>query len=180
MGRRPTSIPTEKEWREALAEIEGPYLNYALNVVSSYRHFFKAVAQEPAARKLYSAMLALGEAREEVLGRLQDLAALEIDRRYEHPKDTALAVLLWLIYFSSPEYQLMAADIVDRAPQCWYAKKLARAILTPSPIASGTTDGMSDKPHNEGSPPGAVMLTWHVERDARLQTSIRTEASTST
>jgi len=81
-------------------------------------------------------MLTSGEAHEEVLGRIHGLSRLAVDRRYENPNDTALAVLLWLTMFAAPDYVQIVADVVDRAPQCWYAKKLANRILTPPPVAS--------------------------------------------
>ena len=89
--------------------------------------------------ELYRNMINSGEVREEALGRIHDLSSLEIDRRFENPHDTSLAILLWLTHFSAPDYVGIAADLVDRAPQCWYAKKLARRILVPPPISTGNS-----------------------------------------
>jgi hypothetical protein len=105
--------------------------------VSGYRAFFKAVSKEPSVRTLLKAMQTSGEAVEHVLGRIHDLSLLEIDRRYENPNDTALAILLWVTSFTSSDYAQLAADLVNRAPQCWYARKLARRILVPPPVSSG-------------------------------------------
>ena len=113
------------------------------------RAFFAAAAKEPAALTLYGTMRTSGEAREEVVGRIHDLSQLEVDRRYENPNDTALAILLWLTNFAAPEFVQMAADLVDRAPQCWYAKKLARRILMPAPVATGNSRS-SDRLHSSG------------------------------
>lgn len=124
-------------WIQAIKEIESPEFDVTLNVVSSMRAFFAAAAKEPAALTLYDTMRTSGEAREDVLGRIHDLSQLEVDRRYENPNDTALAILLWVTNFAAPEFVQMAADLVDRAPQCWYAKKLARRILMPPPVATG-------------------------------------------
>jgi len=126
-------------WTQALKEIESPEFDVTLNVVSSLGAFFKAAAKEPAALTLYATMRTSGEAREDVLGRIHDLSQLEVDRRYENPNDTALAILLWATNFAAPELVQMAADLVDRAPQCWYAKKLARRILMPPPVATGNS-----------------------------------------
>jgi hypothetical protein len=60
-----------------------------------------------------------------------ELSQLSIDRRYENPNDAALAVLLWIMLFTAPELVYSAADLVDRAPQSWYARKLAQRILVP-------------------------------------------------
>ena len=72
-----------------------------------------------------------------MLGRIYDMARLSVDLRYENPKDTAMAVLLWLMQSTQVEYAALAAQYVDKAQQCWYAKKFARAIMFPKPVASG-------------------------------------------
>jgi len=129
--------PTAGEWKRVLSEIASLEFDVGLNVVSSLRAFLRGAANEKSVRTLYSALVTSGEAREEVLGRISDLSRLEVDRRYENPHDTALAVLLWLTVMASPDFGTIAADLADRAPQCWYAKKLARIVLAPNPIESG-------------------------------------------
>lgn len=124
-------------WEQALSEIESYELASNLNVVSSMRSFFGVVAKEPVVLELYRYMCELGDAREGVLGRIHDLSDRPVDRRYENPHDTPLAILLWLTRFAAPDYVEMAADLVDRAPQCWYAKKFARRILVPPPSGTG-------------------------------------------
>jgi hypothetical protein len=120
-----------------LHEIKSHEFAARLNVVSGMRSFYAAASREPAVLSLYKDMSESGEAREEVLGHLHDLSQLEIDRRYENPNDTALAILLWLTEYAAPDFSLMAANLVDRAPQCWYAKKLARRIQMPPKSATG-------------------------------------------
>ena len=124
---------------EALSIIESHEFAANLNVVGGTRPFFAAASREPAVIALRESIASSGFAMEEVLGHVSDLGTLEIDRRYENPNDTALAVLLWSLYFAdaNPGWACTAAEMVDRAPQCWYAKKLARRILLPPPVASG-------------------------------------------
>jgi hypothetical protein len=122
---------------QALHEIKSHEFAARLNVVSGMRSFFAAANREPAVMSLLNDMSESGEAREEVLGQIQDLSQLEIDRRYENPNDTPLAILLWLTGYAAHDFSRMAADLVDRAPQCWYAKKLARGILMPPKAATG-------------------------------------------
>ena len=126
-------------WEQALTEIESHQFDANLSVVSGMRAFYRAAANEPACMELYSNMLASGDAREEVLGHILDMSQLEVDKRFENPNDTPLAILLWLTGYAAPDFVELAADVVDRAPQCWYAKKLARRILVPPPVASGDT-----------------------------------------
>lgn len=124
-------------WEQALTEIESHRFDDNLSVVSGMRAFYRAAANEPACMELYSTMLVSGDAREEVLGHIVDMSQLEVDKRFENPNDTSLAILLWLTGYAAPDFVGLAADVVDRAPQCWYAKKLARRILVPPPVASG-------------------------------------------
>ena len=118
-------------WHEAISQIESPEFDANLNVVSSMDAFFRAADSEPAVREAYRHLLGSGQLREEVLDRIYDLAVMDIDTQYENPNDTALAVLLWLSYFAFPDDAGIAIDYVSRAPQCWYAAKLARCLVTP-------------------------------------------------
>jgi hypothetical protein len=120
-------------WQEVLEEIQSVKFDVNLNVVSGTNAFFRAVAREPAVLEAYRQMRESGELREDVLGRIHDLATLEIDPCYENPNDTPLAVLLWLTYFTTPNFAPTAAARIARAPQCWYARKLAGRILNPRP-----------------------------------------------
>ena len=148
-------------WQEALEEIQSVEFDVDLNVVSSANAFFRAVAREPAVLEAYRQMRELGELREDLLGRIYDLAAQEIDLRYENPNDTPLAVFLWLTYFGAPDFAPMAAGMVGRAPQCWYAWKLVRRILSPPPAATGNylVEETVLGPRIAGSSSGNVKVT---------------------
>ena len=118
-------------WEEALEHISSPEFDAELNVVSGTAAFFRAVGRQPAVQDSLGFMSLSGERQEEVLNRIADLATLEIDPNYENPNDTSLAVLLWLTCFSSPRCVQIGARYVEQAPQCWYARKLARQITAP-------------------------------------------------
>ena len=100
-------------------------------------------------------MVAFPEARRVVLEQIQSLALLEVDRRYQNPNDTALGVFLLLAMLIDSDYRQITAELVDRAPQCWYAKKLARRILDPPPIAS----------HNVEDPPRRLAIARTLSTD---------------
>ena len=120
-------------WQEAISHIESSELDASLNVVSGTDAFFKAADKESAVREARRRLSQSGELHEDVLNRIYELADLDVDPQYANPNDTALAVLLWLSYFTFPDYAHIAAGYVRRAPQCWYAKKLADRILNPPP-----------------------------------------------
>ena len=124
-------------WQAALTEIESPQFAARLNVVSGEKAFFREVAQDPVALELYRQVKDSGELQELTLDRIHALAGQKFDRRYENPNDTPLAVLLWLTCRAAPEAGPVAAHYIARAPQCWYARKLAQRIMGP-PAAAGT------------------------------------------
>ena len=130
-------------WKQALAEIETHQFAANLNVASGIRSFFRAVARDPVVVVLRERMRVSGEAREEILGRIYDLAQLDTDLKFENPNDIPLAVSLWLMYFTSFNSGL-AAYYVDQAPNCWYAKKLARRLLVPPKSETSDTSGRLD------------------------------------
>ncbi len=125
------------DWRKALTRIESLDFDVGLNVLSDFRSITKAAWTDPAVTTLFAAMEASGEVQESILGRIFDLSRLKVDLRYQNPNDTALAILLWLTLFAAPEHAGLAAEVVDLAPQCWWAKKLARRIIVRPPVASG-------------------------------------------
>ena len=162
-------------WEEALTEIGSHAFAAKLNVVSSMRDFFSAASKEHSVIELLGEMRASGELREEVVGRIYDLSRLKVDPRYENPLDTSLATLLWMTYLSSREPDILqnAAVLVDRAPQCWYAKKLARRLLLQPrvasdnrwvgehPLGSEVAAVLSDDMITNMLPPGVGRRIWH-------------------
>ena len=153
------------DWEESLARIESPELDAELNVVSGTAAFFRAVGNEPAVQQSLRYMSLSGERQEEILNRIADLAMVDIDPRYENPNDTPLAVLLWLTCFASPKFAHIGARYVEKAPQCWYASKLARQITAqPSTESSESwvpfqwgTRGMESLQFGNGSVSGPQM-----------------------
>lgn len=143
---RPSTGPTEKAWNSALKDIRSEELSIRLNVVSDLRSFLRAAGQEPSIGTMYGALRSYGHAREAVLNHLYDISKLDVDPRYENPNDAALALLLWLTATTAPDLAQIAAGYVDRAPQCWYAKKVARRLLTPPPVESGDAQTAEARP----------------------------------
>ena len=116
------SEQNKHEWQESLEYLESEDFDFQVNVVSSDKQFFRAVAHNPVVLDLHQRLSKSGELREEVLDRIYDLATSEIDLRYENPNDTQLAVLLWLTYYTAPEAVKVAAHYTSKAPQCWYVR----------------------------------------------------------
>ena len=159
-------IPTESEFVAALNEIESQQFDIHLSVVSDFHSFLKLASQEQAVRLLLIAMISSEEFAERAVKRLLELSALDIDLRYQNPHDTALTVLLWLTFYGNSGYVYMAADAVQRVPQTWNARKLARQILVPAPISSGNySDSNHEKLHkNASSLPGIITVRAKHDR----------------
>lgn len=152
------------KWQDAMAYIESLEFDAHLNVVSSSRHFFRAVARDNVVLEIYRQLQESGELREEVLGRISDLARQEIDLNYENPNDTALATYLWLTCYTSPEYVDLASYYTACAPNCWYARKLAHRILAPPPSKDGNSVkafGDSFKTHHSGTSTTRTFNSFH-------------------
>ena len=178
-GNLPDTSPTESEWRAALAAIESQELDISLNVVSDYASFFRAVSRESAIRVLVNAMLASGDAQEEAIGRLHDLARLDVDTRYQNPCDTALAILLWATYFTAPYHVYNAANAVHGSRMTWYSRKFAGHVMNPAPNSSGNVPA-----HREGRPdfnsqatPGTFDV-WPKETSSVYSAPLRWDAGT--
>ena len=126
-------------WQEAIEEITGPAFSADLSVVSGTNAFFRAMKQQPAVREAQRLLLESGEAREEALGYIYSLAAMETDPDFLNPNDKPLAALLWMTTLADYHAE-NAARWVDQAVGCWYAKELAQWILNPPPAPSRTAE----------------------------------------
>ena len=152
-------------WENVVDEIHSPQFDAALNVVSSANGFFRALAKHPTMIEACFSMGGSGGLQEETLGIIYDLSGEEIDPQFENPHDTALAALLWLTTFASPANARAAATYVDRAPQCWYAKKLAQSILNPPRSLTTTlTYEFPREPHGG--------LTWSPNAQEHIKSSL--------
>ena len=103
--------PTENDWRQAIDDIMGTGFEVGVNVVSDLASFIQAVSSEPCVQTLYRAMSTSREATSEVLRQISQLSALEIDRKYENPNDTALAVFLLLVTLVDSDYSIVVGDL---------------------------------------------------------------------
>ena len=159
------------KWQDALAHVESIEFDAEVNMVSSARAFFHAVAAEPVMRDLYRQARESAEVREEILGRIYDLSAREIDLKYENPNDTPLAALLWLTCYAAPDFLPTAARITAQAPQCWYARKLARSIIAaPPPVESKNTRFWFEaNGSRRANNPTAVSTFYAAPADSKLR-----------
>ena len=124
-------------WEQALSEIESLEFDVRLNVVSSLSLFLKVARQEPAVIELYHELERNIEVSYVVFRHLRDLSNSPVDSQYENPRDTALAVLLWLLELTYPKFAHIAAWLVTNSANCWYAKKVSSEVLSSFASAVG-------------------------------------------
>lgn len=157
------------KWEEAISQIESPQFDAYLNAAIGTNAFFKAIGKDSAVQSAFSQLQKSGALQEDVLSRLYELSEIDVDHDYANPNDTVLAVLLWLSCFAFSEHALVqvAAGYVNRAPQCWYAKKLVDRILNPPPIQGG----------NKSAVAYGDRLQWGSARNTSIHSAIPTPGS---
>src|SRR5271169_1782466 len=87
--------------REAREEIESADFAARVNVASGLSTLLEASKLEGAVVALWNEMIS-EEVTLRVLNRIRELAEESVDSRYRNPRDTALAVYLWLLVLRSP------------------------------------------------------------------------------
>ncbi len=114
---------------ELFERIESAAFAIEANLASGASDFIEAVSSNPA-------FVALSEEAKQnpyvsgaVLQRIELLANLKVDYRYENPHDAALAAYAWLLFQNAPRLAPIAAAILIEARQVWWARHIAGYIL---------------------------------------------------
>jgi len=68
-----------------------------------------------------------------LLDHIREICLRSVDPRYESPWDSMLAALLVVVEEADPSSIEYAASLVHRAPQIWWARKLASKLLSVEP-----------------------------------------------
>jgi hypothetical protein len=114
--------------REAREEIESADFAARVNVASGLSTLLEASKLEGAVVALWNEMIS-EEVTLRVLNRIRELAEESVDSRYRNPRDTALAIYLWLLVLRSPGLCDIGAETALKAGQCFWSKHLARRHL---------------------------------------------------
>ncbi len=150
---------------DLMQTVESHEFGSSLNAVSDYRAFLKSVLSDETVQNL-RVSAALGDRRERLMIRVQELAELSVDSRYENPWDVALAVYTTVLHSENEVAGRMAALKAREAPSTWWAPRIVEEILeTAKPVSgSGSVSDETEK---------AVWVTrFHTsEGDALIQTS---------
>lgn len=116
---------------DAIKEIESDEFAARLNVAASIETFLRIAEEQESVRGLLSELDSVRE-RTRLFNRLLELSRSPADLRYENQWDVALAVYLWLLSLRDPGLRALAAAIVARTPQCWWAARISHYLLQQS------------------------------------------------
>jgi hypothetical protein len=128
---------------ELFEQLESAEAGARLGLNSGFRTFLNAVNGEPAVRQLSEHVKRSARGADLVFSRLTRLAEEQIDPRYEHPRDAAMAAYLLILSIANEGLHRTAADVVLRASNTWWAKRVAEAgridtqTTATSPVQTG-------------------------------------------
>ena len=120
---------SDKSFDELLSYICSLELDVDLNITSGYTSYFQAVSKDATIGSLLEMAQTFEIIKEIICNNIVELSQLEFDTRYSNPNDTAMAVLLWILWNTDVVIAYDAATYVKKSPQCWYARKIADNIL---------------------------------------------------
>lgn len=115
-------------FNEARREIESNEFAARINIASGIATLLAAASEEPAVRQLWTELLS-DSSTLKLLVRVKELATENVDLRYRHPRDTALAVFLWLLSIRNHSLANIAAETISKVPRSFWAAALARQQL---------------------------------------------------
>jgi hypothetical protein len=111
--------------------LESHEFSAEINVYSDLRSIEKGILSNQKVAALIKLCLENTiNALEEIFERISNLTNMSIDPRYESPWDAALAAYLIVLQSVDRYSALLAANIVSRAPQTWWAGKISNRLLT--------------------------------------------------
>jgi hypothetical protein len=121
---------------EVLARIEGQSFSALVNLASDFRTFLRILISQPELAELSGATNADAMTLK-VFTRVLELAGSSPEEGYEHPADAALAAYLWLLSMRNRDYSEIAAEMVLKCNQCWWARKMAEHVRNTARFHSG-------------------------------------------
>lgn len=120
--------------------IERHSFSAAVNVVSGYRSFLRALDAQPEVARL-QAETARADGCTVLFLRLASLLATTVEHERENPFDVAIAVYLWILTNASSPLAVAAAALVRRRPGFWWAVKIADQVTAVRNSAMHQTTG---------------------------------------
>jgi hypothetical protein len=113
---------------ETMTAIEHDHFAAEMNLAAGTKAFLRMMRDH----SLFHHLTALTRQHPEVVAaRTEQIAAIEIDERYENPLDTALSAYVLALLDSNvaPEIVSKAAQAVFTTPKCWWSLGVARDAL---------------------------------------------------
>lgn len=109
---------------EVLQQVESTEVSVTLNVASSYWPFIREARKLEAVHSLMTLLRTDASLAARVLDRIRLLCNKEVDPRYEHPDDTAIAIYLDALATIGSDVLGEAAQLVQDTHELWWAKRI--------------------------------------------------------
>lgn len=121
------SGPIAKSLNEAMQSIDGFEFAARLSIASDWRTFVRAARKQPEVQ-LLAKMLEAPEVQDAIRQRIAAHLAEEVDPAFEHPRDAAIAVYLWLLSFCQPASARFLATKILPMKNLWWGRQFARKL----------------------------------------------------
>jgi len=156
------------------AALESMEFANEVSVASSKRMFVNAVSRTGQFADLCERSKS-AEVASHVLGRIAALCQLEVDYRYQHPQDVALAAYLLALSASGSSACPTACEVILGARQTWWAKRIAAELAhagaeSYASASRGSGTDTSEVPANGITvTTGAASSSEHIVRSTLLR-----------
>ena len=149
--------------QDLFEQIESPETAARLGANSGFRHFLGDLGTDPAVREIAIRIRRDPQAVNVLFKRLTRLAETQIDARYEHPSDTALAAYLLVLSLADEGLHRTAAAIVSSVPNTWWARKVAETRRRDTQSAAEAIDVATPAQHRNSRQPPVVVESESYE-----------------
>lgn len=118
------------DFQQLTAVIEGSDFRFNVNAASGFKMFKKLLKQQESFQML-EAFASTKSGCSTIEGRIQYLLELEIDPKYEHPYDTAIATYLFALQRAEYSSIRDLANEIFSLDCFWWARHIAGISLLP-------------------------------------------------
>jgi len=134
-------------WEDALDEIESLEFAAYASIASSTDVLTRILKDSEAVQDIYIELTIPGKV-DNLASRAYRLTQEQVDLRYRHRWDIALATYVWLLGHHSPEHTRLLSQTIKVTPRCWWAEQMANV----PPITRYSLRDTKDEPRRLTAP----------------------------
>ena len=113
--------------RHLIDRIESSDFDIQLNVISGFHQLLRAIEEESVVRRLVE-LVGNDGVCDSVVRRIREMTQEPFDIEYQHPRDMALCVLLYVLQWECPDKAQIAAEYVRETPNLFWAAKMVGVV----------------------------------------------------